>query len=87
MHITWKKTVKHVLFAAGGALLGLIYHKNVGCANGTCAITSSLSGSMLYGGLWGLWLSWITSGGCCCGGGSCRIDSTGKGNQRQKEEE
>ena len=73
MNRTWKKILKYVLFAGVGALLGFVYYKTVGCASGNCAITSSMSNSMLYGGLWGFWISWMTSGGCCCGG-SCNID-------------
>ncbi len=73
-----RKTIKHISFAAGGALFGLIYYKAVGCPSGSCPITSSLGGLMLYTGLIGLWLSWISSGGCCCGGGSCGIDPKDK---------
>ena len=74
MKIFENKTVKHLIFAAGGALVGLIYYKVVGCPSGNCAITSSLSNTMMYTGLMGLWLSWIMDGGCCCSGGSCNID-------------
>ena len=74
MKILGKKAIKHILFTAGGALIGLIYYKAVGCASGTCMFTSSIGGSMLYGGLWGLLLSWITSGGCCCGSGACNVE-------------
>ena len=69
-----KKTIKHILFTAGGALLGLFYYKAIGCPSGTCPITSSVAGTALYGALLGFWLSWVTSGGCCCGGGSCSIE-------------
>ena len=78
MKTAWKKTLKHILFAAIGALLGLIYYKTIGCASGTCPITSSLSTTMLYGGFWGFWVSWVSSGGCCCAGGSCSIDPKGE---------
>lgn len=45
------------LWAAGlliGALAGYAYWSYIGCASGTCAITSSPVNSTLYGGLMGL---------------------------------
>lgn len=36
-----------------GAMLGYAYYHYVGCANGTCAITSKPLNSTLYGGLMG----------------------------------
>lgn len=36
-----------------GAMLGYAYYQYVGCANGTCAITSKPLNSTLYGGLMG----------------------------------
>lgn len=39
--------------AALGALAGYIYWSQVGCASGTCAITSSPTNSTLYGALMG----------------------------------
>ncbi|MBF6640074.1 hypothetical protein IVB69_01145 [Flavobacterium sp. J49] len=36
-----------------GGLLGYAYYHYVGCANGTCAITSQPLNSTLYGGLMG----------------------------------
>ena len=36
-----------------GALVGLGYYYTVGCATGTCALTSTWWTSMLYGGLMG----------------------------------
>jgi hypothetical protein len=38
-----------------GALLGYVYYHFVGCASGTCAITSTPLNSTLYGALLG-WL-------------------------------
>ena len=73
-----KKGVKYILFAAGGAVAGLIYYYAVGCSSGTCPITSSLGGTMLYGGLLGLWISYATSGGCCCSGGACSVEPKGQ---------
>ncbi len=40
--------------AAAGALLGFLYYKKVGCPSGTCPITSSPYGSVLYGAVMGL---------------------------------
>lgn len=45
------------LWAAGlliGSLAGYAYWSYIGCASGTCAITSSPVNSTLYGGLMGL---------------------------------
>lgn len=36
-----------------GGLLGYAYYHYVGCANGTCALTSQPLNSTLYGGLMG----------------------------------
>lgn len=36
-----------------GAVIGYAYYHYVGCANGTCAITSKPLNSTLYGGLMG----------------------------------
>jgi hypothetical protein len=38
---------------AAGALAGYLYYYYVGCANGTCAITSKPLNSTLYGGVMG----------------------------------
>lgn len=40
-----------------GALAGFLYYYFVGCASGTCAITSSPYISTLYGALLGLFIS------------------------------
>ena len=36
-----------------GLIVGYIYYQQVGCASGTCAITSKPLNSTLYGGLMG----------------------------------
>lgn len=36
-----------------GAIVGYLYYYNIGCASGTCAITSKPLNSTLYGGLMG----------------------------------
>ncbi|MCX6186771.1 MAG: DUF6132 family protein [Bacteroidetes bacterium] len=46
---------KHTLFGIIlGSILGFAYYYFIGCANGTCAITSSPINSTLYGGLMGV---------------------------------
>jgi phage shock protein E len=47
-----KLIIKYKLTIVGmflGAILGFAYYYFVGCANGTCAITSSPINSTLYG--------------------------------------
>ena len=47
---------KHILTIAGvliGAIAGYFYWQQVGCASGTCAITSSPVNSSLYGAMMG----------------------------------
>ena len=67
-----KKWMRPALFILGGALVGLGYYYLVGCSSGSCAITSNPINSMVYMGLMGWLLSGMLSGGCCCGGGSCK---------------
>ncbi|MEW6469875.1 MAG: DUF6132 family protein [Bacteroidota bacterium] len=48
--------LKHKLTIIGiiaGALLGYLYYHFVGCANGTCSITSKPLNSTLYGAIMG----------------------------------
>ncbi|MEY4281777.1 MAG: hypothetical protein RLZ39_1189 [Bacteroidota bacterium] len=45
-----KLSILGVLF---GAIAGYLYYAQVGCANGTCAITSSPVNSTLYGAMMG----------------------------------
>ncbi len=50
----WIKRNKWIMVGAGlGALGGYAYYHFVGCASGTCAITSSPVNSTLYGTLMG----------------------------------
>lgn len=46
-----------VLFALGGAALGLAYNRFIGCQSGTCLITSNPYVSTLYGALMGFFAS------------------------------
>jgi hypothetical protein len=55
---------KPFLGVLGGATLGFLYYFYVGCSSGTCPITSSPTGSILFGGLMGLF---ITSSPCSRG--------------------
>lgn len=48
---------KLVAGVAIGGLLGYLYHKKVGCASGTCPITSNPYSSTLYGAIIGLLLT------------------------------
>lgn len=42
----------------GGAVLGYLYFYYIGCASGTCAITSNPYNSTLYGAVMGLVFMW-----------------------------
>ena len=44
------------LFLLGGAAVGFLYYRFVGCRSGTCAITSNPYISTLYGAVLGLLL-------------------------------
>lgn len=65
-----KKRLKPILFTVGGALVGLIYYCFVGCASGSCPLTSHPLVTMAYMGLAGWLLSGIFGKGC---GGKCNI--------------
>ncbi len=56
-HIVIKMTKKQYIITGIGVVVGLIagyvYYLQVGCASGTCAITSKPVNSTLYGGLMG----------------------------------
>jgi len=56
--------IRPVLFTLGGALAGLVYYQLIGCASGSCPITSTPFGSMLYMGLIGWLISGIFSKEC-----------------------
>ncbi len=42
---------KYIIASIIGALLGYIYYKKIGCASGTCPITSNKYVSIIYGAL------------------------------------
>ncbi|HNU88091.1 MAG TPA: DUF6132 family protein [Ferruginibacter sp.] len=49
----FKNNLLYIIGAAVGALAGFIYWQQVGCASGTCAISSKPLNSTLYGALMG----------------------------------
>ena len=67
MKVRLKNWLIPLLFTLGGALVGLAYYYFVGCAAGSCAITSNPINSMVYMGLIGWLLSGMFSGGCAGG--------------------
>jgi len=52
-----KNWLRQLLFATGGALIGLGYYYAVGCSKGSCPITSNPIVTMAYMGVVGLLLS------------------------------
>ena len=49
--------LRFVLFVVGGATLGFVYQRVVGCRTGTCPITSNPYVSTIYGAVMGYLLS------------------------------
>jgi hypothetical protein len=49
--------IKLIAGAVIGGILGYIYNKKIGCKSGTCPITSSKKGTIIYGMLLGLMVS------------------------------
>ncbi len=49
--------VRALLFGLGGAAVGLLYQRFVGCRTGSCPITSNPYVATLYGALMGYLLS------------------------------
>ncbi len=64
MKINAKRMIRHILFAALGALAGYLVYVFIGCPTGTCAITSNPFSSIFYMSLVGLLLSLSISKGC-----------------------
>jgi len=54
---------KPILFTLLGGLGGFLYYHFVGCASGTCAITSNPYASIVFGGFLGYFL---VSSPCAC---------------------
>jgi len=59
-----KNRLRPILFAVGGALVGLGYYDVVGCSAGSCPITSNPIITMIYMGAVGLLLSGLFGKGC-----------------------
>ena len=59
-----KKWMIPALFTIGGVLAGLAYYHFIGCATGSCPITSNPVSSMVYMGLIGWLLSGVFGKGC-----------------------
>jgi hypothetical protein len=56
--MNWIISRKHLLIGIGlGLIAGYMYYHFIGCASGTCAITSKPLNSSLYGGLLGFLIS------------------------------
>ena len=49
--------IRMIIGATVGGLLGFLYYKFVGCASGTCPITSRPLNSIMYGAVMGLLIS------------------------------
>jgi hypothetical protein len=52
-----KMILRTVLFVVGGALVGLLYHRLVGCRSGACPITGNPYVATLYGAVLGFLLA------------------------------
>jgi len=53
-----KRYIKMLSGLVMGAILGFLYYYYIGCASGTCAITSNPYKSTVYGAIMGLVLVW-----------------------------
>ncbi len=52
-----------VIGIIAGAFLGFAYYRFVGCASGSCPITSNPWASMIYGAIMGYMVSGMMAGG------------------------
>jgi hypothetical protein len=43
----------YLIGAAAGAALGFLYYRFIGCRTGACPLTSTLYGTLIYGGVIG----------------------------------
>ena len=53
-----KRYIKMLSGLVVGAILGYLYYYYIGCASGTCAITSNPYNSTAYGAMMGLVFMW-----------------------------
>ena len=53
-----KRYIKMLSGLVAGAILGYLYYYYIGCASGTCAITSNPYNSTAYGAIIGLVFMW-----------------------------
>ena len=53
MRAQFRRWLRPLLFVLGGMLVGYLYYRFIGCASGSCAITSNPVNSTLYMGLMG----------------------------------
>lgn len=56
-----RRLIKPLLFAVAGSVAGYLYYWKVGCADGTCAVTSNPLAATFYGALIGYLLSVVFS--------------------------
>lgn len=65
----FRKYLPVFITAVIGTVGGYLYYRLIGCASGTCAITSNPIISTLYGGIIGALLGFALSPGACrvCG--------------------
>ena len=52
------KALKIAIGIVAGGVVGFMYYRFVGCASGTCPLTSNPYLSVLYGALVGLLIAW-----------------------------
>lgn len=76
LYTIFKKAFPILIPAVFGAVGGYLFYRFVGCASGTCPITSSPFLSTIYGGvIGGLSGSAFTSGTCpFCADGKCEVN-------------
>ena len=59
----WKRYLPTIILAVVGAIGGYLYYRFVGCASGTCPITSNPYISTIYGGVLGALIGSIVTPG------------------------
>ncbi len=71
-----KRYLPILIAAPIGMLAGYLYYRFVGCASGTCAITSNPVISTVYGGVIGGLIGslFIRKKCCACGANKCKGD-------------